>query len=161
MTNRLDTPHYDDASHKFTLAVIIVNYNVKYFVEQCLISLQKAMNGINGEVYVVDNASTDGSVEYLIPRFPDVHLLIPIHLLLRILFAKFWSSWKPTQKQEGQGLRCIIQMVHWPWSLAEVFPHHLQRYIKCVASVPAFLRVRHLADTTWATLAGISQRRLR
>jgi GT2 family glycosyltransferase len=75
MTNRLDTPHYDDASHKFTLAVIIVNYNVKYFVEQCLISLQKAMNGINGEVYVVDNASTDGSVEYLIPRFPDVHFI--------------------------------------------------------------------------------------
>lgn len=75
MANRLDTPHYDDTSHKFTLAVIIVNYNVKYFVEQCLLSLQKAMNGINGEVYVVDNASTDGSVEYLIPRFPNVHFI--------------------------------------------------------------------------------------
>ena len=75
MTNRLDSSHYDDTSHKFTLAVIIVNYNVKYFVEQCLLSLQKAMNGINGEVYVVDNASTDGSVEYLIPRFPNVHFI--------------------------------------------------------------------------------------
>lgn len=52
------------------LSVIIVNYNVKYFLEQCLASVQKAMPGVSGEVIVVDNASQDGSLDYLIPRFP-------------------------------------------------------------------------------------------
>lgn len=52
------------------ISVIIVNYNVKYFMEQCLASVQKAMHGVSGEVIVVDNASHDGSVEYLVSRFP-------------------------------------------------------------------------------------------
>ena len=56
------------------LSVIIVNYNVKYFLEQCLLSVKKALDGINGdgEVIVVDNHSPDGSVEYLAPGFPWV-----------------------------------------------------------------------------------------
>ena len=40
---------------QYKLSVIIVNYNVKYYVEQCLLSVQKALNGINAEVFVVDN----------------------------------------------------------------------------------------------------------
>jgi O-antigen biosynthesis protein len=51
------------------LSVIIVNYNVKYFLEQCLFSVQKAIAGIAAEVLVVDNASSDGSREYLEQRF--------------------------------------------------------------------------------------------
>ena len=43
------------------LSVIIINYNVKYFLEQCLLSVQKAMRNINSEIIVVDNNSTDGS----------------------------------------------------------------------------------------------------
>jgi GT2 family glycosyltransferase len=57
------------------LAVIIVNYNVKYFLEQCLLSVEKAMVGIDGEIIVVDNASTDGSREYLEVLFPNVRFV--------------------------------------------------------------------------------------
>ncbi len=54
------------------LSIIIVNYNVKYFVEQCLLSVRAATAGLEVEVFVVDNHSTDGSVEYLRPKFPEV-----------------------------------------------------------------------------------------
>ncbi|MBU6159444.1 MAG: glycosyltransferase, partial [Bacteroidetes bacterium] len=57
------------------LSVIIVNYNVRFFLEQCLHSVQKAMAGMEGEIWVVDNASTDGSRAYLEPRFPAVHFI--------------------------------------------------------------------------------------
>jgi len=55
------------------LSVIIVNYNVKYFLEQCLFSVLKASRNIETEVFVVDNNSSDGSREYLEPRFPQVN----------------------------------------------------------------------------------------
>lgn len=51
------------------LSIIIVNYNVKFFLEQCLLSVHKAVEGMEAEVLVVDNASTDGSREYLEPKF--------------------------------------------------------------------------------------------
>lgn len=54
------------------LSVLIVNYNVKYFLEQCLCSVQAATQGWDVDIYVVDNHSSDGSVEYLRPLFPDV-----------------------------------------------------------------------------------------
>ena len=54
------------------ISIIIVNYNVKYFLKQCLTSVFRAIEGINAEIYVVDNNSTDGSVEYLRSRFPQV-----------------------------------------------------------------------------------------
>lgn len=54
------------------LSVVIVNYNVKYFLEQCLDSLYKALRGRDFEVFVVDNASSDGSIEFLRSRYPDV-----------------------------------------------------------------------------------------
>ncbi len=59
------------------LSVIIVNYNVKYFLEQCLCSLRLALTQIDtpAEVMVIDNASTDGSLEYLQPRFPDFRFI--------------------------------------------------------------------------------------
>ncbi|RYG42838.1 MAG: glycosyltransferase family 2 protein, partial [Chitinophagaceae bacterium] len=53
------------------LSVIIVNYNVKYFLEQCLYSVRKALIPIQAEIIVVDNKSTDNSPEYLQPRFPE------------------------------------------------------------------------------------------
>ena len=52
------------------LSVIIVNYNVKYFLEQCLVSVYKALEGIDGEVFVVDNDSVDGSMDMVRARFP-------------------------------------------------------------------------------------------
>jgi GT2 family glycosyltransferase len=57
------------------LSVIIVNYNVKYFLEQCLYSVQKAAGKMETEILVVDNNSTDGSREYLLPRFPAVNFI--------------------------------------------------------------------------------------
>ncbi|HLO82727.1 MAG TPA: glycosyltransferase family 2 protein [Chitinophagaceae bacterium] len=48
------------------LSVIIVNYNVKHFLEQCLFSVMQAIKDIDAEVIVVDNASTDGSKEYFL-----------------------------------------------------------------------------------------------
>jgi O-antigen biosynthesis protein len=51
------------------ISVIIVNYNVKYFLEQCLYSVQKGSAGLDVEVIVVDNASTDGSIDYLKKKF--------------------------------------------------------------------------------------------
>jgi N-acetylglucosaminyl-diphospho-decaprenol L-rhamnosyltransferase len=51
------------------LSVIIVSYNVKYFLEQCLCSVQRAA-GYDVEVIVVDNHSSDGTVEYLSGKFP-------------------------------------------------------------------------------------------
>lgn len=59
------------------LSVIIVNYNVRFFLEQCLLSVEKAMRAIdnNGEVWVVDNNSVDGSVEMVRERFPHVKLI--------------------------------------------------------------------------------------
>ncbi len=96
------------------LSVIIVNYKVKYFLEQCLFSVEKALleldrrmgrdessfEGVNGgltagnashaltggadwqthdletEIFVVDNHSSDGSIEYLRPKFPRVRFLV-------------------------------------------------------------------------------------
>jgi GT2 family glycosyltransferase len=54
------------------LSVIIVNYNVKHFLEQCLYSVTKACGTINAEIFVVDNNSTDGSKELLLQKFPQV-----------------------------------------------------------------------------------------
>ena len=53
------------------LSVIIVNYNVKYFLEQCLISVYKALESTSSEVIVVDNHSVDGSVEMVKSQFPS------------------------------------------------------------------------------------------
>ncbi len=57
------------------LSVIIVNYNVKYFLEQCLISVQRASVGMDVETFVVDNNSADGSVAMVKARFPWVKLI--------------------------------------------------------------------------------------
>lgn len=54
------------------LSVVIVNYEVKYFLEQCLYSVRAALQGMDAEVFVVDNHSEDGSIEYLKPIFPEV-----------------------------------------------------------------------------------------
>lgn len=57
------------------LSVIIVSYNVKYFLRQCLQSVARAMEGLRVEVWVVDNASIDGSVEMVREEFPWVRLI--------------------------------------------------------------------------------------
>src|SRR5882757_2674413 len=79
------------------LSVIIVNYNVKYFLEQCLYSVEKALQepgsrpggggfvpeaadlgamGREAEIFVVDNHSSDGSIAYLRSKFPRVKFIV-------------------------------------------------------------------------------------
>ena len=57
------------------LSIVIVNYNVRYFLEQCLHSVQNACKGIEAEVFVVDNSSVDGSVKMVREKFPEVILI--------------------------------------------------------------------------------------
>ncbi len=57
------------------LSVIIVNYNVRQFLESALASVYRAMEGVKGEVFIVDNASDDGSVEMVKAKFPVVILI--------------------------------------------------------------------------------------
>ncbi len=57
------------------LSVIILNYNVRYFLEQCVLSVQKALEGIDGEIIIVDNASSDDSCQMIKEKFPNVTLI--------------------------------------------------------------------------------------
>jgi GT2 family glycosyltransferase len=57
------------------LSVIILNYNVRYFLEQCVLSVQKALEGIDGEIIVIDNASSDDSCEMMKTKFPHIKLI--------------------------------------------------------------------------------------
>ncbi|MES2566416.1 MAG: glycosyltransferase [Bacteroidota bacterium] len=58
------------------LSVVIVNYNVKHFIEQCLFSVFKASESFQCEVFVVDNNSVDGSVTLITEKFPQVNLIV-------------------------------------------------------------------------------------
>lgn len=57
------------------LSVIILNYNVRYFLEQCLLSVCEAIRGLDAEIIVVDNNSPDDSCRMVKERFPDVILI--------------------------------------------------------------------------------------
>lgn len=57
------------------LSVVIVNYNVKYFLEQCLYSVRRASESLRVEVLVVDNNSVDGSVKMVREKFPEAILV--------------------------------------------------------------------------------------
>lgn len=57
------------------LSIIILNYNVRYFLEQCILSVQEAITEIEAEIIVVDNHSSDDSVLMMKEKFPDVKLI--------------------------------------------------------------------------------------
>ena len=61
------------------LSVIILNYNVRYFLEQCVRSVQKALDHMSpefsGEIIVIDNHSSDGSCDMMKALFPEIHLI--------------------------------------------------------------------------------------
>lgn len=59
------------------LSIIIVNYNVRDLLMNAVASLKNALEGIDGEIIVVDNASSDGAVEALGREHPDV-ITIPL-----------------------------------------------------------------------------------
>ena len=72
------------------LSVVIVNYNVKYYLEQCLCSLYRAIDNLSVEILVVDNASMDDSEAYITERFP----ISPISII-----KKIWALPVPITKQ--------------------------------------------------------------
>jgi GT2 family glycosyltransferase len=57
------------------LSVVILNYNVRYFLELCLSSVQQAIQGIDAEIIVVDNNSADDSCAMVLEKFPSVILI--------------------------------------------------------------------------------------
>lgn len=57
------------------LSVIILNYNVRYFLELCVLSVQSALETIDGEIIVIDNNSSDDSCPMMKQRFPNVKLI--------------------------------------------------------------------------------------
>ena len=57
------------------ISIVIVSYNVCQLLDECLQSVGRALDGIEGEVYVVDNNSTDRTVEMLQPKYPQVHFI--------------------------------------------------------------------------------------
>lgn len=57
------------------LSVIILNYNVRYFLESCVISVQKAIQNLDAEIIVIDNNSSDGSCEMMKNHFPHIKLI--------------------------------------------------------------------------------------
>ncbi len=57
------------------LSVVILNYNVRFFLELCLDSVEKALTDISSEIIVVDNQSTDDSCLFVKQNFPQVKLI--------------------------------------------------------------------------------------
>ena len=57
------------------LSIVIVNYNVKFFLEQCLCSVIKAIENIEAEIFVIDNNSLDGSKEFFKGKFNEVKFI--------------------------------------------------------------------------------------
>ena len=57
------------------LSIIILNYNVRYFLELCVLSVQKAIQNLDAEIIVVDNNSSDDSCKMMQLRFPEIKLI--------------------------------------------------------------------------------------
>jgi N-acetylglucosaminyl-diphospho-decaprenol L-rhamnosyltransferase len=64
-----------NATYQYQLSVVIVSYNVRDYLEQCLRSLIKSIGDIKAEIFVVDNASADGSIPYLKRLFPSIQFI--------------------------------------------------------------------------------------
>ena len=77
------------------LSVIILNYNVRYFLEQCVLSVQEAISNLDAEIIVIDNNSDDDSCLMMKERFPNVKLIenkenfgFPKEIILRLMRQK-------------------------------------------------------------------------
>ena len=64
-----------ESTQKYDLSVVIVNYNVVFFLEQCLNSVFAASKNLNVQIFVVDNNSVDGSINMLKENFSSVILI--------------------------------------------------------------------------------------
>ncbi len=64
-----------NTNYTYKLSVIIVNYNVEHFLDQCLHSVTRAISNCSAEVIIVDNASVDGSIEMLKAKYSNFQLI--------------------------------------------------------------------------------------
>lgn len=62
-------------NRKMQLSVVILNYNVAPFLALCISSVQRAIEHINAEIIVVDNASSDDSLAMMRDKFPEIQLI--------------------------------------------------------------------------------------
>ena len=63
------------------LSIVIVSYNVKHYVAQCLTSVLRSQGCVDADITVVDNHSHDGTVEFLRERFPSIKVVAGNHNL--------------------------------------------------------------------------------
>ncbi|MCB9502247.1 MAG: glycosyltransferase [Deferribacteres bacterium] len=75
LSQKLEQVELQPDNSEILISVIIVNYNVKEFVQQVLHSLQKSLTTIPSEIFVIDNASDDGSQKMVTDQFPQVQLI--------------------------------------------------------------------------------------
>ena len=126
------------------LSIVIVSYNVKYYVAQCITSVLRSQGGVDADITVVDNHSQDGTVEFLRKRFPSVKVVASNHnlgfaranniaikattgeyvLLLNpdTIVGEDVLSWTPILTVAVSASGCSTSMVRWPWSHAAVCP---------------------------------------
>lgn len=106
------------------LSIVIVNYNVEHFLEHCLLSVRKAVKGIEAEVFVVDNNSVDGSISMLKDKFKEVHIIEnkknvgfakANNQAIKLCKGEYILLLNPdTVVQEDTFLKCIHFMDHHP-----------------------------------------------
>lgn len=103
------------------LSVIIVNYNVKHYISQCLDSVMLAAEGLDVEIIVVDNHSSDGSVKYLRKNYPNIRIMASSHNLgfsranniaLRRAQGEFVLLLNPDTVLEQDTLRECLSFMH-------------------------------------------------
>jgi GT2 family glycosyltransferase len=66
---------YSIVRNELDLSIITVNYNVKEFLQNLIHSIHKAAQNLSYEIIIVDNASSDGSAEFITDKFPEVNLI--------------------------------------------------------------------------------------
>jgi GT2 family glycosyltransferase len=108
------------------LSIIVVNWNTRDLLAPCLQSVYETAGGLEFEVFVVDNASTDGSAQMVRERFPQLHLIenrenvgfarannqairqsqaCPARYTLR-RWRRWLSSWRGIPRPAGAGRDC-------------------------------------------------------
>ncbi len=67
--------HQSNNVYSCDISIIIVSYNVKDFLQQCLRSIREASQNLNVEIFIVDNRSVDGTPDMIRKTYPGVHLI--------------------------------------------------------------------------------------
>lgn len=119
------------------VAVVILNYNGKKFLEQFLPNVIENTNGEMAEIVVADNASTDGSVDFMRERFPDIRLIVNdfnggfatgYNVALRQVQAEFFVLLNSDIEVTPQWIEPIIALMDADKSIAACQPKILSYY---------------------------------